>query len=143
MDDHAKTHRKQLRTSLATFKTLAELALDESIEHLRAAMSAVIGKETLVDQVAEVETWLSGKHSHVFNLVVARFSYLRQFAPGLLEHLQVEMEADSGSALQEAIALLRQLNQAGNRTLPKEVPSDFLPKGIRALVCTGCRITLR
>ena len=136
LDAHARTHRKQVRTSLSTFCDLADLILDETIKDkaLRWMIFDRIGRDDLESQLTEVETWLTGKHSHVFNLVKARFSYLRQFTPALLEHLPLELEDSTDRALLEAVDLLRQMNAGGKRKLPGEVSLAFMPKAIQALV---------
>ena len=66
-----------------------------------------------------------------------RYSYLRQFAPTLLEHLPVDLEPTGSPALLDALALLRDLNTTGRRTLPEEIPDTCLPKRLRAFVGTN------
>ena len=136
LDEHTRTHRKQVRASLSTFCDLADLILDETIEDLalRRMIFDRIGRDDLAGWLTEVETWLTGKHSHVFNLVKARFSYLRQFSPALLEHLTLELEDSTDRALLEAVDLLRRMNAGGKRKLPGEVSLSFMPKAIQALV---------
>ena len=136
LDANARTHRKQIRTSLSTFCDLADLILDETIKDkvLRRMIFDRIGRDDLAGQATEVETWLTGKHSHVFNLVKARFSYLRQFSPALLEHLPLELEDSTDRGLLEAVDLLRGMNAGGKRKLPGEVSLAFMPKAIQTLV---------
>jgi hypothetical protein len=57
-----------------------------------------------------------------FNLVVERFSYIRQFAPTLLEQLDFRLEEGVQSTLVDAVKLLRQLNEDNKRKLPDDVP---------------------
>ena len=66
-----------------------------------------------------------------------RYSYLRQFAPTLLDHLPVDLEPTGSPALLDALALLRDLNTTGRRTLPEELPDTCLPKSLRAFVGTN------
>ncbi len=95
IDNHNKSQRKRIRESLSTFRTMAELTLDETIEDavLRKELFKQVGKEKLTNQMAEVDTWLNGKHSHIFNLVKDRFSYIRQFSPAFLKHLHLFSES--------------------------------------------------
>ncbi len=136
VDKHAKRRRKQLRGALATFHAMSSVLLDESVadSELRPAIFKTVSREKLKEQIAEIETWLSGKHSHTFNLVVARFSYLRQFAPHLLEQLKLEKQTHSSSTILEAVDLLRELNRTGKRKLPDDVPINFLSKTMQALI---------
>jgi hypothetical protein len=60
--------------------------------------------------VEAVNRLLTGKHSHVLNLVVDRFPYLRQFALTLLEHLAFHLEEGAQSTLVEAARLLQEMN---------------------------------
>ncbi|MDV7390648.1 hypothetical protein RZS08_04805, partial [Arthrospira platensis SPKY1] len=69
-----------------------------------------------------------------FNLVVQRYSYLRQFAPTLLEHLDLKLEEGTQSNIVQAILLLREMNQENKRKLPEDAPLDFIPKSLRSLV---------
>ncbi|MCP4899241.1 MAG: Tn3 family transposase, partial [bacterium] len=136
IDKHAKRRRKQLRGALASFHAMSSVLLDESVadDELRPAIFKAVSQEKLKEQIAEIETWLSGKHSHTFNLVVERFSYLRQFAPQLLEQLKLEKQTNSSSTVLEAVDLLRELNRTGKRKLPDDAPIDFLSKTMQALV---------
>lgn len=136
LDQHARTQRKRLRTSLSTFSALADMVLDESIQDgaLRQMIFERIGRSDLASHASEVETWLSGKHSHVLNLVTDRFSYLRQFAPALFEHLHLEPESSTDGALLEAVDLLQQMNASRKRKLPDDAPLEFMPKATQALV---------
>jgi len=70
----------------------------------------------------------------VFNLVTQRFSYIRQFSPALLRHLQLIAEDNGNGSLLEAMNLLRQLNDQNKRKLPEGVPLGFIPRKIRPLI---------
>lgn len=137
VDNHHKKNRKKVRESLSTFKDLAELVLDETLDDgvLRTELFRKIDKNELTNQIEAVEVWLSGKYSHVFNLVKQRFSYIRQFSPALLRHLQLIAEGKGNLSLLKAMDLLRLLNDQNKRKLPEEdVPLEFIPKKIRPLV---------
>lgn len=136
IDKHNKSQRKQIRQSLDTFATMADLVLDESVtdSDLRSELYRQIGREKLESQMTEISAWLKGKHSHVFNLVKDRFSYIRQFSPALLKHLQILSENGTETGVIEAMDTLRELNEKHKRKLPDDVPVDFIPKKIRKLV---------
>jgi len=136
LDEQTRQQRRMIQTSLGAFHTLGEVILDENIpdSELRAALFEKISQEQLTTQMNTVETWLTGKYSHVFYLVMQRFSYLRQFAPILLEHLAFQLEEGTQSTVVTAVHLLRELNQANKRNLPANTPLDFIPKTLRPLV---------
>lgn len=136
VDNHHKNNRKKIRESLFTFKDLAELVLDEDLDDadLRTALFQRIDKTKLTNQIEAIEAWLSGKYSHVFNLVTQRFSYIRQFSPALLRHLQLIAEDNGNGSLLEAMNLLRLLNDQNKRKLPEGVPLGFIPRKIRPLI---------
>ena len=101
LDEQTRQQRRMIRNSLGTFYTLGEVILDENIHdsELRAALFAKISKDQLTTQMDTVEIWLTGKYSHVFYLVMQRFSYLRQFAPTLLENLAFQLEEGAQSTV--------------------------------------------
>ena len=134
LDHHTRAKSKQIRRSLSSFKTLADIILDESISEkgLRQAIFSRINRIELEEQIHDVHHWLTGKHSDVFLLVRERFSYIRQFAPSLINHLSLESE--SNASILEAIGLLGEMNADGKRKLPEDAPVDFLPKKLQGLV---------
>jgi hypothetical protein len=77
---------------------------------------------------------LAGKYSHVFNLVVERFAYIRQFAPMVVQFLEFHSEEGAATKLVEAIQLLHELNKENKRKLPEDVSLGFIPATLRPLV---------
>jgi hypothetical protein len=74
MDEQTRKQRRMIRSSLTTLHTLGQVILDEAVadESLRQTFFNQVDRERLTVQMAEVETWLTGKYSHVFNLVIER-----------------------------------------------------------------------
>lgn len=136
LNAHARQQRKQVRNSLANYRALLDVLLDDAVKDtaLRPVLFSRVERDELVADAAEMVTLLDGKYSHVFHLVAARHSYLRQFAPALLRHLRLEPEDSPSATLFEAVDLLREMNKAGRRKLPADAPMDFMPRGIRTLV---------
>ena len=136
IDEQTKKQHRLIRHSLSTLHAISQIILDETVSDadLRQALFEEIDQESLTTQMTQVETWLSGKYSHVFNLVVQRFSYLRQFSPSLLEHLEFRLEEGSQSSLIESIELLREMNRENKRKLPPDAPLGFVPHKLRPLV---------
>lgn len=136
IDEEIRRRRTLLQTSLRTYRTLGGIVLDDGVagEEIRHTFFNQVDREEVAQQLAEIDAWLNGKHSHVFHQVVQRFTYLRQFAPALLRHLSFQVEEGAQSTVTEAIDLLRDLNQENKRKLPEEVPLAFIPKRLRPLV---------
>jgi TnpA family transposase len=136
MDEETKRRRRMIRTSLMSFRSLGRVVLDEDVSDsdLRQVLFSRVDKEDLATQVATVDVWLQGKYSHVFKLVMQRFTYLRQFAPALLASLEFRTPDDQSSNLVHGIQLLRDLNEANKRKLPDDAPLGFIPKALRPFV---------
>ena len=143
IDEYTRKQRRSLRNSLGTLKVMSQIILDDSIndQMLRSELFNKVTRAELTNQLESIEEWLSGKHSHVFNLVVKRFPYLRQFAPALLRHLRFQSENDSSASLLEAIQLLQKMNDENKRKLPDDAPIDFLPKTVQDLVISDDQIS--
>ena len=136
VDNYNKSQRKNIRESLKTYNDMIALLLDDSVQDgtLRKTVFEEIGREILMSQKETVEVWLNGKHSHVFNLVKERFSYIRQFSPSLLKCIQLNFEVEESNPLSEAVEVLRQMNNENKRKLPDDAPIDFIPKRIRSQI---------
>ena len=95
-----KRRRQAIDRSLTTFRMVGTVILDDSIDdsQLRPILFQQIDKDSLSKQVSEVDTWLTDKHSHVFHQVTQRYSYLRQFAPSLLEAVELQSDSDVESS---------------------------------------------
>lgn len=136
LDNNHKAQQKRIRESLSTFKDVAELILDESVDDafLRKELFQRIGKDKLTNQVEEVNVWLTGKYSHVFNIVKQRFSYIRQFSPAFIKHINLIPEGNENSTLLRSVDILREMNDQNKRKLPEDIPLDFINKKIRPFV---------
>ncbi len=133
IDAETRKQRRMIRSSLDSFQRLGFLILDDTIpdSELRQMFFQEIDRERLLEQVSAAEAWLTGKYSHVFNLVLQRFHYLRQFAPALLESLTFQAEVTGATSLIQATQLLKEMNQTGKRKLPEDAPLAFIPNNLR------------
>ncbi|MBE0524916.1 MAG: Tn3 family transposase [Methanosarcinales archaeon] len=136
MDNNHKAQQKKIRESLSTFKDVAELILDDSVDDavLRKELFQRIGKDKLTNQIEEVNVWLTGKYSHVFNIVKQRFSYIRQFSPAFIKHINLIPEGNENSTLFRSVDILQEMNDQNKRKLLEDVPLDFIHKKIRPFV---------
>jgi len=136
IDAHTRQQRRMLRHSLKTLRVLGHIILDERIQdtQVRTALFNQVERDKLVAQMEVVESWLTGKYSHVFHRVVQRFTYLRQFSPLLVDSLRFHQEEGASSSLVTAIELLHEMNHTGKRKLPDDAPMAFIPEHLRSFV---------
>ena len=138
IDAYLKKRRRQVRVSLSHYKKILDILLSEEIQQdaVRPTIYDQIDPQVLKAEQEKMEALLSSKYHDTFNRVVARHSYLRQFAPALIKHfkLQVETENDASDDLLEAVNVLNQMNAEGRYKLPDEAPVGFIPKKLRPLV---------
>lgn len=137
LDINNRSEQKNVKSSLTSFRFIADAILNESIEdsELRKNIFQQIPKDDLSSQRNQTDQWLTGKYKDVFTLLVnTRFTYLRRFTPTLLEHLPIEKEETTKDSLIQAVTLMKQMNQLGKRTLDETTPLDFMPKSIQNLV---------
>ena len=140
LNEEVKQRRRSLMGKLQSLRTIGLLVLNDAVEdeELRQAILERLPIDKLRQQVEETEEWLTGKRSDVFPGVVSRFSYLRRFSPSFVGHLSFEADPASGSAqakdLLESIEILRQMNTARKRKMPKDAPISFIPKSRRRFV---------
>jgi hypothetical protein len=129
-------NRKNIKKSLSMLKTIGTDLLDDQINDadLRKTIFKKIEKYELKTQISESEPLLTGKFSHIFNLVISRFNYFRRFTPALIEHLQFEAESKSTTVLLKAIDSLREMNDSSKRKLPLDAPIGFIPKKLMAII---------
>lgn len=136
LKQHMQKKQKTIKIAVNGFRDLSAIILDESIIDidLRKEIFAKIPKAELTNRVDETQELLSGKYSDKFNLVTKKFSYLRQFFPTFLEHINFT-PANSDSKIIEAIDLLKKMNKENKRKLPEDdVPIDFVPKKVLPLI---------
>ncbi len=136
MDEAVRKQRKHFRQAQTLLNTIASILLDNEIEDakLRETVFNNVKREELEQHLLASQTWLTGKFSHLFHLIVERFSYLRQFSPSLIAHLKFEAKGERANSLLKAIEILHELNQQQKRKLPEDAPIEFIPKKLRALV---------
>jgi len=141
LDEAIKRKRKSIQRVLAMFAAIGEVLLDKdtSDDCVRDILFSKFTQEELAERLEQSKEWTSGKNSHIFHGVMGRFSYLRQFSKGFLEHLEFE-SCQRGSSqakltsLLDSIKILQEMNQSGKRKLPPEAPIAFVPDRLRSFV---------
>ena len=136
VDEHMRQQRKAIQKSLALFKRIGEVILDQEIadEAVRKKLFEQISREELQLQIAVLDDWISGKKSHQLHRVVSRYSYLRRFAPEFLNALEFMESPDGTSPSLPALQLLNELNASRKRKLPEDAPVDFADKNWQPLL---------
>lgn len=136
IDLEVKKNKKNIRKSLLMLKTIGVTLLDEDVvdADLRKIIFHQIKQEELKNQITEAEPLLTGKFSHVFNVVITKFNYLRRFSPALLEHLKLATESKQTSVLLKAVDILRDINADNKSKLPLDAPMEFIPSKLRKIV---------
>jgi len=114
-------------------QTIGDVVLDETVSdgHLRQAIYQHIPRANL--QLAVKEAHALRRPSSYFDFLDDHYSYVRQFAPQFLEMLAFQSHQDDEPVL-EAIDVFRALNRAKRRTLPDDIPLDFVTDNWRRFV---------
>ena len=142
LDKSLRQQRTTLRSALTMLKSMGKILLDAGIsdQEVRSVVFEQVSREKLEKEMLELDDWLNGKHDEIFPLMMRNFSYLRQFAPNLLDHLPIESESAENESLLQAINLLRQMNAEGKRKIPDDVSLGFIPTRIRPFVQSDSQI---
>lgn len=114
-------------------QTLGDVVLDETVSdaQLRQAIYHAIPQGTL--QRAVQEAHALRRPSSYLDFLNDHYSYVRQFAPQVLETLALQSHQEDDPVL-EAIAVFRALNAAHQSHLPATVPLDFVTAPWRRFV---------
>src|SRR5712691_9417618 len=107
-------------------QTIGDLVLDDRVtdDNLRQAIYHHIPRSNL--QMAVKEAHSLRRPNSYFDFLDDHYSYVRQFAPQFLDTLSFESHEEDDTLL-EAIEVFRALNTTKRRTLPDDVPVDFVP----------------
>jgi TnpA family transposase len=138
IDNYMKVRRKHIRSSLSHYREILGVLLDENIEHvqIRETIFTTIDEEALKVEMTVMEDMLGNQYSDRFKRVIARYSYMRQFAPALIKHIKFQADTQDkiSDDLMDAVDLLNRMNEEGKHKLPEDVPTDFIPKKLHPFV---------
>jgi hypothetical protein len=120
------------------YRKILAVLLDEDInqEDIRTEVFSAVDIQTLKEELDTIEEMLGNNYSDNFKQVIARHSYMRQFAPALVKHItfQSDTQDKTSEELIEAVDLLNRMNAEGKHTLPKNAPTGFIPKRLHPFV---------
>ena len=138
IDDYMKGCRKHIRSSLSHYKEILGVLLDADIaqEQIRETIFTVIDEEALKAEMDAMEDMLGNQYSDSFKRVIARHSYMRQFAPALIKYItfQTDTQDKTSDDLIEAVDLLNRMNEEGKHKLPENAPTGFIPRKLHPFV---------
>ena len=109
---------------------------------IRSLIYQQIAPEDLRSAVDECAQIMRPLDDSYFDLLATRYSMLRQFAPRFLD-LFTWRAAQEDDALLRAIAVLKELNDAGARKIPADAPREFISATWDSFsACSGSRILM-
>lgn len=137
---------RRSRNELAEFRQRAAKATDEKVrlfngisgflldpevpaELLREKAFALAGSEEQLRAAhEESERLLRPLDDNYYDFFAGKYSYVRQFAPAVLDSLGFRSNKPD-NALLAAISVLRKLNDSKSRKVPADAPLEFVPAG--------------
>jgi len=125
--DFRQTVARATNEKLHLFQVLGLIILNPEVpdEQVRPLIYQYISEENLQAALEECQRIARPPDDNYFDFLANRYSYLRQFAPALLEACQFRTHLKD-YALLEALDLLRQLNQEQKRKVPEDAALTFV-----------------
>ena len=135
LDEMRLKAARSTNEKLRAYKDVVALVIDEAVPiiELRAAIFNRYQRERLQQIVEETESLIRPKNDEAIDLFANRYSAIRRFAPAFLEILTFKGHKRA-SPLLKAVELLRVLNAAGERTVPRNAPTAFLADAWREYI---------
>ncbi len=142
---YAKARRdlEELRASISRstnekvrlLREIAELIMDEAIsdDALRTAIYRRLPRERLASVIEECNQMVRPSSDPYFDFLAKRYSYIRQFAPALLEAVAFQSNQADDPRL-AAVAALKKLNAQHRHVVPDGAPLTFVPARWRPYV---------
>lgn len=114
---------------LRTFQEIGTILLDPRIpdSQLRNVIYSRIPEEELRSSLQECTKLIRPKDDKCYDYLASRYSYIREFAPRLLEIFKFCSNIES-ALLIEALEIIKKLNSERKRALSEDAPLDFVPK---------------
>ena len=136
IDKQFKQNEALIRESLTHYEEIKVVIRDESIpdDQLRLVLYERFPDELKKD-IPAMRDLLKGKKNQIFKMFTKKYSYFRQFTPKLFALLALQPESkNTTSNTLKALNVLNQLNEDNKRTLPDDVPLEFIPSSLKKIV---------
>ncbi|MCY7285415.1 MAG: Tn3 family transposase [Cyanobacteria bacterium CAN_BIN43] len=116
-----------LNDKVILLRQLGQVVLDPAVSdaQVRPDILSCISRERLQQAIEDCDRLIRPLQDESYDFFAHRYSYLRQFAPAFLESLTFRSNRADDPLLQ-AVALIRQLNGQGKRTVPLDAPMAFV-----------------
>ena len=142
IDKQFKQNEALIRESLTHYEEIKVIIRDESIpdDQLRLVLYERFPDELKKD-IPAMRDLLKGKKNQIFKMFTEKYSYFRQFTPKLFALLALQPESkNTTSNTLKALNVLNQLNEDNKRTLPDDVPLEFIPSSLKKIVINRRRV---
>lgn len=108
-------------------KQLGNVVLDPQVADpkVRSDIFEQVTPEELEAAITDCTRLVRPTQDESYDYFAARYSYIRQFAPALLDTFSFQCNRENDPLL-EAIAILEQLNTTGKRQVPESAPMAFV-----------------
>jgi TnpA family transposase len=130
--------QKRVEQTLQLCGQVVGLVLDQNVAdaQLRETLFQRFSRERLTILQNDCQELASPSQQLYLEELRKRYSYVRQFAPRLLETFALRAVIPNEPLL-KAVNYLRERNQNGQRGLDENAPLDFVPAKWKPLVCPG------
>jgi TnpA family transposase len=128
--------QRRMEQALGLCGEVIRLLLDQAIpdERVRAEIFQRYSREQIAGLEVECQQFAAPSQEAYVSELRRRYSYVRQFAPRLLEAFVLRAVVPDEPLL-KAVEYLRQRNKDGLRGVDDRAPLDFVPSSWRPMVC--------
>jgi len=134
--EKARQQQRRMEQALRLCGEVMTLLLDQAIpdEKVRAEIFQRYSREEIAGLEAECQELATPPQQIYVGELRKRYSYVRQFAPRLLEAFVLRAVVPDEPLL-KAVEYLRERNKEGQRGVDDQAPLDFVPASWRPMVC--------
>ena len=100
-------------------------ARDENLDPFKI-LDSVMPWSKLVESVDEAKKLARPVSYDYLDLLDSRYNQLRRYTPILVKHLKFNSTNNASKPLIEALNILNNMNENGNRKVPEDAPTDFI-----------------
>lgn len=127
-EDLQKQNGKSLNEKIVEYIDIGAAlikARDENLDPFKT-LESVMPWSKLVESVDEAKKLARPVSYDYLDLLDSRYSQLRRYTPILVKHLKFNSTNNASKPLIEAINVLNNMNENGNRKVPEDAPTDFI-----------------